>query len=685
MKTNPPLPMPHALSWSDGLPYSTQFGDVYFSIDSGLDESRHVFHQHNNLAARWQALPNQGQFIIGETGFGTGLNFLAAVELWLHTAPESARLYYLTVEKYPLGKIELKQALALWPALSELSQELIAAYPDQLETEIYPLNLFGGRVQLLLTIDDATAGFNQQLHRQHPDFITPKTRVDAWFLDGFAPSKNADMWSQALFDTLAQLSHKDTTFSTYTCAGNVRRGLTHAGFMVAKQKGFGRKREMLSGYFCPQTTAEAKTPKASAPMSNQDKATPWQAFKLNPAGRHACVIGAGIAGCHTARALAESGWQVTVIEANAAPARMASGNAQGIVYAKLSPKRHPQGRFNITSLNYAQASYRAFWREQPEYGAACGVLQLAAKDETAEQQSASAATLPTSLAHLVTAQQASTLAGFELTHGGLHLPNAGWLNPPALCTWLLQHPSITVVFNTKVEKFALIADARWRIISPDNTEMPCFEADLVVLCCAEQAKHFPQTQHLPLKTIRGQITQLPATETSKKLKKVVTQEGYLAPTFAGSHCVGATFNLKLNDPAARDEDHETNLGFLAHLSNFYGRDLPAVSTLQGRVGFRCTSPDYLPLVGPVARETEMASAYALLAKNAKRVIASAHHYWPNLLVNLAHGSRGLAYTPICAQYIAALANKLPVPIRQDLCEALNPARFLIRDIARGKR
>ena len=156
----------HALSWSDGQPYSEQFGDVYFSIDSGLEESRHVFQQHNQLASRWQALSPQGQFVIGETGFGTGLNFLAAVELWLKTAPVDAHLYYLSGEKYPLNKIELQQALALWPALSTLSSELIAAYPDQLEAEIYPLELAGGRVHLRLTVGDATEGLNQQIHQQ---------------------------------------------------------------------------------------------------------------------------------------------------------------------------------------------------------------------------------------------------------------------------------------------------------------------------------------------------------------------------------------------------------------------------------------------------------------------------------------------------------------------------------------
>lgn len=671
----------HALSWSDGQPYSEQFGDVYFSIDSGLEESRHVFHQHNQLASRWQALSPQGQFVIGETGFGTGLNFLAAVELWLKTAPVDAHLYYLSVEKYPLNKRELQQALALWPALSTLSSELIAAYPDQLEAEIYPLELAGGRVHLRLTVGDATEGLNQQIHQQHSDFALAKTSVDAWFLDGFAPSKNPDMWSEQLFDTLALLSNSNTTFATYTCAGSVRRGLAEAGFRVTKQKGFGRKREMLSGQFgsaqSRQTSAQRDTGKRNS--------TPWQTYRLTPAGKHAVVVGAGIAGCHTARALANTGWQVTLLEAKAGPARMASGNAQGVVYAKLSPKRHPQGRFNITSLRYAQGYYHGFWQDQPAHGSACGVLQLATKEETVDQQSASAATLPPSLGQLVSAQEASELAGLALSNGGLYLPNAGWLNPPALCQWLVQHPNIKTIFNTAIETLDAIAHDRWQLKSASTGQTDPIDADLVVLCCAEQTKHFRQSQHLPLKSIRGQVTQLPATPTSKNLKTVITQEGYLAPAYQGSHCVGATFNLKINDPAPRDEDHQANLQFIHTVTGFYDRPLPEVSTLTGRVGFRCTSPDYLPLVGPVAKEDEMTEAYALLAKNAKRVIASANHYWPNLLVNIGHGSRGLAYTPICADFIAALANQAPVPIRQDLCDALNPARFLIRDIARGKR
>lgn len=673
------------LIWEGNSPRSQQFDDIYFSCASGVEESRYVFLQHNQLEQRWRALPERAQFVIGETGFGTGLNFLVAAELWLRTAPASARLHYVSVEKYPLKKADLIKALALWPTLASLAQTLIAVYPDHLETEIYPLTLAQGRVQLTLTIDDASAGLGQQLHRQHPQFITPTTRVDAWFLDGFAPSKNPDMWTDTLFATLAGLSHAGTTLATFTCAGHVRRGLGRAGFEVRKVKGFGHKRDMISAQFV-QTHEAVLAPLASRPR------TPWQAYKASPTGnKTALIIGAGISGCHSARALAESGWKVTVVDRHAAPAQGASGNLQGVVYAKLSPKRHPQGRFNIATLGFAQEFYKAFWRQQPHHGQACGVLQLAAEETTVRQQHASLATLAPSLAVPVDRQQASALAELPLPHGGLFLPNAGWLNPLMLCTWLLDHPAIEVRWHEHATSLTPLSGNRWRIHLVDSSSQvnesteSVLEGDLVVVCCADKANQFSQLRHLPLQRIRGQVTHLPATPASRKLKRVVTLEGYLAPTYQDQHCLGATFNLGEDDPELNAEDQLANLQLLNQLaaSDVFAPASPL--ELSGRVGFRCTSPDYLPLVGPVPDEQAMAAAYAPLAKNAKRVIDSGYHYWPNLFVNLAHGSRGLAYTPLCARYIAALANSSPLPIRQDLTQALSPARFLIREITRGER
>ncbi len=239
-----------ALDWRNGQPYSTLFDDVYFSVDpenpqQGIDETHYVFLQHNQLELRFNNLTNSS-FTIAETGFGTGLNFLSTCQLWRATAPKTAELKFISIEKYPLSLIEIQQAHALWPKLSIESQAFIALYSDA-KREIISIKLFEN-VNLIIYLGDVND-------------VLPKVNfeIDAWFLDGFSPAKNPQMWQQTLFDEMARLSHAQTTFATFTSAGFVRRGLEAAGFKVQKNPGFGKKREMLSGYFakkCDESSAK---------------------------------------------------------------------------------------------------------------------------------------------------------------------------------------------------------------------------------------------------------------------------------------------------------------------------------------------------------------------------------------------------------------------------------------------
>ncbi len=223
------------IEWRDGLPYSPAFGDIYFSSENGLLETEHVFIQGNALNSRWQALADD-TFTIIETGFGTGLNFLCVCRHWLEYAPANAVLNFISVEKYPLSLQDMQTALAHWHSLHTVADALIANYANLLETG--KITLFDGRIQLQVMFGDASACLGNT-----------DTQADAWFLDGFAPSKNPDMWQPALFEHMTRLSHLHTTFATFTSAGVVRRGLAAAGFTVIKKPGYGRKREMISGYF----------------------------------------------------------------------------------------------------------------------------------------------------------------------------------------------------------------------------------------------------------------------------------------------------------------------------------------------------------------------------------------------------------------------------------------------------
>ena len=217
-------------------PYSLDFNDVYFNSDNGLQETGHVFIAHNQLPQRFSNA-NLSNFTIIETGFGTGLNFLAVSALWLKLAPKNATLHYIGIEKTPLSFADLTRAHALWPQFSTISGELIKSY-STLKSGANVFSMATGRIQLALQANDimlALPAISQN--------------ADAWLLDGFAPAKNADMWSGEVFAHITKLSKPNTTFATFTSAGAVRRGLQTAGFTVEKHKGFGKKREMLSGIF----------------------------------------------------------------------------------------------------------------------------------------------------------------------------------------------------------------------------------------------------------------------------------------------------------------------------------------------------------------------------------------------------------------------------------------------------
>ncbi|MDC7830609.1 MULTISPECIES: bifunctional tRNA (5-methylaminomethyl-2-thiouridine)(34)-methyltransferase MnmD/FAD-dependent 5-carboxymethylaminomethyl-2-thiouridine(34) oxidoreductase MnmC [Pseudomonas] len=636
------------LDWdASGQPLSRTYGDVYFSRASGLEETRYVFLQQNRLAERFAALAPREVFTIGETGFGTGLNFLCAWQLFATLAPREARLHFVSVERFPLTAADLAQALALWPELASYSAALQRQY-----LAIHPgfqrLVLEDGRVTLTLLVGDVL--------ERLPEL---DARCDAWFLDGFAPAKNPEMWTPALFAELARLSHAGTTLATFTCAGFVRRGLNEAGFAMAKVPGFGHKREMLAGAL--------ERPVTSA-------AVPWYARPPRPQGpRTALVIGAGLAGCATAASLARRGWQVRVVERHGAPAQEASGNPQGVLYLKLSAHDTPLSRLILDGFGLTLRELQALPR-----GAAwspCGVLQLALTDKDAQRQAQLAAHFPVDLLQPLDSEATSDTAGIGLTAGGLFFPEGGWVHPPALCAHWLTHPNIELVTHTEVTALQQ-TEHGWQV----STRGATLEATVVVVASAAQARTL--LPDLPLKAIRGQLSALPETPVSQALATVVCGEGYLAPARNGQHCLGASFVFDRDDTEPSQAEHQSNLQLLAELSPELAADYQA-EALDGRVAFRCTSPDYLPLVGPVVDQDRFAQHYQALAYDARQVPEQAAPWRTGLYVNLAHGSRGLVTTPLAAELLAAWLEDEPLPVARRVADACHPSRFPLRRLIRG--
>ena len=679
---------PASIDWSDdGQPLSQTFGDVYFSKLDGLRETEYVFLQHNQLKERWQQLSSP-YFTIAETGFGTGLNFLCAAHLWLqctNNQPDKT-LHFISAEKYPLSRQDFEKALRLRPGLEahegtdrrSLGEELLADYPPAVPG-VHRLHLAKGRIMLTLLYGDAAETYGAIRQTDHPAFSQHNTGlVNAWFLDGFAPAKNPAMWTPELFGHIGELSGAGTTFSTFTAAGIVKRGLQAAGFHVTKVPGFGHKREMLTGQI-PATTAtvnkEPMTP-ASA-RRNAAYEAPWYLTDAKPARpKTAIVIGGGIAGCSTANALARRGIEVTLIERHSQLANEGSGNPQGILYPKLSPRLETLSRFALASLLYASRLYRQHLQKT-------GVLVLPKSEKEAASFDDIISLYPPELVQKLCGTSLKNIAGVDLNnHCGLYYPTLGWLSPVDVCNALIQHPLITTC-TAEVSSLEP-TEQGWAVHSESASDV-IDAADVVIIACANASNRFAQTKHLPLKAIRGQISEIPATPESNILKTVICGEGYIAPAIESRHTAGASYVMGTMDNSIRTEEHQSNLDQLARTDSALTALLgsPDAGTLSGRAAFRCTTPDYLPIAGPAPKYNDYLSDYALLRKNARSHIPVAGKHWRGLYINCGYGSRGLSYAPLCAEMIACEITGEAPPLERELSSALHPARFIIRGLRRN--
>lgn len=657
------------LCWdAQGQPLSSQFDDVYFSSASGLAETEYVFLQHNQLPSRMAALKTGQTFVIGETGFGTGLNFLSAWQCFNQHAPDHTRLHFISVEKFPLKRSDLSQALALWPQLGTLREQLLKQYLA-VHSGFQHFKFDLGRVTLTLLIGDVH-DMLQQLDAQ----------IDAWFLDGFAPAKNPDMWNEQVFAQLARLATTGTTLATFTSAGFVRRGLIAAGFNMRRVQGFGHKREMLAGLYSAEGYQDTK------------HCQPWFARPASTppalAQRHAIVIGAGLAGCSTTASLASRGWRVTLIEQHTRIAQEASGNAQGILYLKLSAHHTALSRFILSGFGYTRRLLETLDNplqnlKQDEWSI-CGTLQLAFNDKEQHRLTTLAEHFPDDLLYAVTAEQASMQAGVPLQHGGLFYPQAGWVHPPALCQALSQNPLIE--FKSAQRATTLLQmNQQWQVHSEHGL---IAEAPVVVLCNAANVTQFQQTQHLPLNPVRGQTTQLPSTAASQSIQTVICANGYISPARQGHHTIGASFNFALNSQTASLAEHRSNLELLhaiaPSLTQICQTDTLDLSQLKGHAAFRSTSIDYLPLVGPVAQYNQFMQTYAELRKDARLPQQQPCPWHNGLYVNTAHGSRGLISAPLAAELLSAWICAEPLPLPVDIAQQCHPNRFALRTLMRNK-
>ncbi|EHN8904282.1 bifunctional tRNA (5-methylaminomethyl-2-thiouridine)(34)-methyltransferase MnmD/FAD-dependent 5-carboxymethylaminomethyl-2-thiouridine(34) oxidoreductase MnmC [Enterobacter asburiae] len=649
---------------AEGTPVSRDFDDVYFSNDNGLEETRYVFLDGNQLSTRFTE-HSRNLFVVAESGFGTGLNFLTLWQAFdqFHAAhPEATlqRLHFISFEKFPLTAHDLRLAHQRWPELAAWAEQLQAQWPSHIGG-CHRLILDGGRVTLDLwlgDINDLTDTLDDSMNQT----------VDAWFLDGFAPAKNPDMWSQHLFSAMARLARPGATLATFTSAGFVRRGLQEAGFTMQKTKGFGRKRDMLVGRM--EQTLDIP---ASAP---------WFARHAS-ASREVAIVGGGIASALLSLALLHRGWQVTLYCADDAPASGASGNRQGALYPLLSAHDPALFRFFPAAFTFARRLYDALpvafdhdW---------CGVTQLG-WDEKSQQKITQMLSLglPDEIARAVSAQEVAETAGVETWCGGIQYPLGGWLCPAELTAAaiaLAQSRGLTAHYARKVE--SLSRTERWNLHFADGKEASHAS---VVLANGHHISQFIQTESLPVYPVGGQVSHIPSAPELSKLRQVLCYDGYLTPQNPsnGHHCIGASYHRGETDMRYSEADQAQNRQRLIDCfpDAAWAKEVD-VSEGDARCGVRCATRDHLPMAGNVPDYDATLEAYQDLAERKETVAASP--VYPELFMLGGLGSRGLCSAPLLSEVLAAQMSGEPIPLDRVTLAGLNPNRLWVRKLLKGKK
>jgi len=653
-----------------GVPYSPQYDDVYHTAAGAWAQAKHVFLGGNGLPGRWQKCD---RFVILETGFGLGNNFLATWAAWRADPARCTRLVFISIEKHPLRADDLARVLAglnqqECAEARQLADRLCRAWPpltpglhtlDFDETDLPGAPPRQG-VSLLLGLGDIAD-------------ILPSlmASVDAFYLDGFAPAKNPEMWDDALISRLDRLAAPQATAATWSAARGVRDALTRAGFQVEKVPGFGSKRDMTRARFQPR-----HVPK---PLPGGHCTSPL-------GQRQAFVLGAGLAGAAAAWALTREGWQVTLLDRHAEPAQEASGNPGGLFHGIL----HAQDSLHARAHRAAALATSALvspWIQQGRIAGQCsGLLRLEPRLDNAQAMARLAQLgLPDEYVTWLDQAQASRLAQLSLPSGGWLFRQGGWLSPADYVGQLIEAASADGLLHRHlghtVAQLRRTPQGRWQALNAEGHLLA--EAAHAVLACATSLPHLLdrldsdlKPAPLPVTPHPGQISWLPGAQ-ARCPDLPVAGGGYVLSLRDGHLLCGATSHHHDVDTAVRSADHHHNLQQAARLGALPESQTYAPDALQGRVGWRASTPDRLPLVGALPAMPALMPGDRPWPQQVRKVprLRDGHG---GLYVIGGLGSRGITWAALAGRLLAHWITGSPCPVEVDLRDALDPARWAVR-------
>lgn len=642
---------------ADGLPRSPEFGDVYHPRQGAAAQARQVFLGGNGLPERWRG---RQRFVVLETGFGLGNNFLATWRAWQCDAERCDQLHFISVEARPLSRDDMAR-VPRDDALASLAAQLADAWPP-LTCNLHRLTFEDGRVRLLLAFGEVAAWLPQVV-----------ASVDAFYLDGFAPAKNPRMWEPRLFKAMARIASPEASAATWSVARPVREGLHAAGFEIRLAPGSGGKREITVARFAPRFTPR-RNPRQRAPSAS---VTSSQAPH-----EPVVIVGGGLAGCATAWALAEQGRSSVVFERRVELAREGSGNPAGLFHGVVHRHDGHHARFHRAAALEAQRVVTRAVAEHGVHGNALGLLRIEprAVDDAHLRATSDALGLPSDFIRAVTPCEASELVGVTLTTPAWHFPGGGWVDPRGLALSFVAFAGARTSIHCNTDIASIHRDdGKWRLL--DASGRVVATASTVVLANAGAAINLLGAASWPLSRSRGQISGVAAADfpSAASLRMPVAGSGYVLPAVEGWLWFGASSHENDANAQPRAADHRRNVERLVELiGNPPDIDIDIdIATLAGRVAFRWASVDRLPLIGAVPLSA--VDAALGLADDAP---TSPHPDQPRfaprapgLFVFVGLGSRGIAGSAFGAQVLASCITGAPVPLEADLLDAIDPARF----------
>ena len=632
----------------DGRPFSSRYNSFYHE-SRPLEAAKDIF--FSNLFIK--SFEGQTDFsVIGELGFGTGLNFALACHYWKKRNDCNTKLHYVAIEPYPLESHQVDRFLSGFSVLDTERRELVSGYPKP-HVGFHRVWSTDNKIALTLVVgpvDEVLAEVEAE--------------VDLWFLNGFPLRVNPEMWSQTVCLELARLSKPGANLISICDDEEIQHRLTMQGFQMEKRNGLCGKSGVLEGKFIGKSEVRYLAPWFRPPPPVQSQGTIG-------------IIGAGLAGCAMAEALTRRGKRTLLFDQQDDVAQRGSGIEAGLIAPELGLNASNMNRFYDRAYRMALSSIedsKIRWNSR-------GVMELLQKDEARRrvQHMKDGASLWHGAAQLMSPSESSSQIGIKVSSHGIWFPQGGALNPKGYAKYMSQKAEYFL--GATVHEFAYRDDGWWLY---DGSGQRIATVDTLVIAAAQHSKSFKLISFLPLSSLHGQISFILKNENSYKLKASIISNSYLMPNIDGFHVVGSTYSRDGFDEnqwpqPVTVEGHKKNYDNLDRELRSLFSDYQFDQWL-GYSAIRCATPDRLPVVGPVLEAKKFKRDFARLRHGPRGKFPSGVAYQPNLFVLAGLGSRGIMTSALSAEVLTSQMLGEPWPVERTVATALSPSRFLARGI-----